>query len=294
MTIGSALNATFASRATTMGVAGCAVLGIYLFAMRPAALPDEATSERKVPINLVFRMLAAENDAARGLYTAEVVGPGQKVGLIFDEKWRDPKFDAGPLPALFLREAASFVRQTYFPLGLFLGSDFPISQSNLFKGPQEEHYQTVKQTGNPEFFYAADVKLQTAMFPDYAIAPGCVTCHNEHPESPKTDWKLRDMMGATTWSYPKDAVTPEEMVQIIAVLRAGFAKAYEAYLTKAASFNKQPEVGERWPRDGYFVPSAEVFMREFERRASPETMTRLLQAVGSQQGAAHKAGSIGR
>jgi len=132
------------------------------------------------------------------------------------------------------------------------------------------------------------------MFPDYAVAPSCVTCHNEHPESPKNDWKLHDMMGATTWSYPKEAVTPEEMIQILAVLRAGFAKAYEAYLAKVAGFSKPPEVGDRWPRDGYFIPSAEVFMREFERRASPATMSRLLQTVGSEQGAAQKTGSIER
>ncbi len=288
MSIGSALKSAFASRGTVAWVAGCVLLGVYLFATRPAALPEEATSERKVPIDLVFRLVAAENDAVRGLYTAEIVAAGQKAGLAFDEKWRDPKLDAGPLPALLLREAASAIQQTPVPLGLFLGSDFPISRSNLFKGEQDERFRKVKQTGNPEFFYAADLKLHTAMFPDYAVAPGCVSCHNQHPESPKKDWALHDMMGATTWSYPKEAVTIEEMIRILTVLRASFAKAYEAYLTKAAGFAKPPDIGDRWPRDGYSIPSAAVFMREFERRASPGTMNLLLQGIGSEQGSAHK------
>jgi len=59
-------------------------------------------------------------------------------------------------------------------------------------------------------------------------------------------------MGATTWSYPKDEATIEEVLQIIAAPRSGFATAYGGYLTKAATFEKPPEVGECWPRDGYY------------------------------------------
>ena len=86
------------------------MLGIYLFATRPTALPDEAASERKVPIDLVFRMVAAENDAVRSLYTAEIVAAGQKAGLSFDEKWRDPTLDAGPLPALLRGDQGSALK----------------------------------------------------------------------------------------------------------------------------------------------------------------------------------------
>src|SRR5207245_1693014 len=95
-------------------------------------------------------------------------------------------------------------------------------------------------------------------------------------QSPKTDWKLKDMMGATTWSYPKGRVTLEEAMQIVAALRAGFAAAYDGYLAKARTFEKVPEIGERWPRDGYYVPTREVFLRKHERRASASTLDRLL------------------
>ncbi len=40
MRIGSALKTILAGRGTVAWVAGCAVLGIYLFATRPAALPE--------------------------------------------------------------------------------------------------------------------------------------------------------------------------------------------------------------------------------------------------------------
>jgi adenylate cyclase len=249
---------------------------IYLFATRPTPLQAEQASGRTVPVETVFRVVAAENDVARKLWTADIVGAGKKVGLKFDEKWRDPAMEAGPLPALFLRETSTALQRTRIPLGLFLGSDFPIVQSNLFSGIQADRFAQLRKTGEPEFFNAADIGRFTAIFADRAVAPGCVSCHNEHPESPKTDWKLNDIMGATTWSYPKERVSLEELVQIVGALRASFAAAYDAYLTKVATFAKPPEIGDRWPAEGYFIPSKRAFLAEFERRASPNTVERLL------------------
>lgn len=254
------------------------VLGIYFFAQRPLPLADAGSTGRTIPVETMFRIIAAENDAARGMYTKDIVGAGMKAGLDFSENWRETNVAAGPLPALFLREAATSIQKTKIPLGLFLGSDYPIAQSNKFVSTQAERFQALRVSSKPEFFYAPDIKLQAAMFPDLAMAPGCVTCHNEHPKSPKVDWKLGDIMGATTWSYPKDKVTFDEMLQIIAAYRGGVVAAYEAYLAKAAKFSKPPEVGDRWPKDGYFLPTTAVFVKEFERRASGATINALLQA----------------
>jgi adenylate cyclase len=162
-------------------------------------------------------------------------------------------------------------------LGLFLGSDFPISSSNLFKGKQNEMFQKIRQSKKPEFFYAEDTQLYTAMFADHASVQGCVTCHNEHPDSPKKDWVLNDMMGATTWSHPSKEVTYEEAMAIVGAVRQGFRDAYEKYLEKTKTFTKQPEIGDRWPKEGYYLPSAEVFLAEFSRRASGGTVQRLLE-----------------
>ena len=259
-----------------LGLGVFVLAAIYLFATRPVPLQAEQAAGRTVPVEMVFRVVAAENDVARKLWTADIVGAGSKAGLKFHEKWREPTMEAGPLPALFLREASSALQKTRVPLGLFLGSDFPISQSNRFTGIQADHFAQLRNSGEPEFFNATDIGRFTAIFPDRAVAPGCVTCHNEHPNSPKTDWKLGDIMGATTWSYPKERVTLEELVQIVAALRASFGAAYDAYLTKVATFQKPPDIGDKWPAEGYFIPSKRVFLAEFERRASANTVARLL------------------
>lgn len=263
-------------------VAALLALSVYLFASAPPPLP-EARGEAvgQIPIEKVLETVAAENDAVRALYTAEIVGAGIKAGLKFDEHWREDTLEAGPLPALFLREAAQSLQRGPVPLALFLGSDFPITPANRFQGRQTEIFQRIRRTRAPEHFYEDDTGLHTAMFPDVARVQGCVDCHNQHPESPKTDWAMDDVMGAATWSYPKASVSEAEYLRIIAAVRASFRDAYGEYLEEATAFEAPPEVGERWPGEGYYLPSADAFMAEFARRSSAPTVDRLLASVSA-------------
>ena len=240
--------------------------------------PDAQTSAGAlIPISAVFTILEAENDAVRELWTKEIVGQGKERGLAFHKDWREPQIDAGPLPALFLRETAESLRRNPLPLYLFLGSDFPVNDANKFTGVQQARFAQIKQTGNPQFFLDEDVNLRTAMFSDIAVAETCVVCHNTEPESPKTDWKVGDIMGATTWSYPSPEVNLQEALAMVGALRQGFREAYEEYLAKADAFAEPPPIGERWPADGYYLPSADAFIAEAELRTSAATMRALLE-----------------
>ncbi|MGN6106754.1 MAG: RodZ domain-containing protein [Kofleriaceae bacterium] len=258
-------------------VAGATVaLSIYLFVSAPPPLAAQTVDRGVVPIQSVFSILEAENDAARALWTQEIVDRGKLVGLAFDETWRDDHVHAGPLPALFLRETSKHLERTGLRLSLFLGSRYPINAANQFTGQQSERFAELEQTGAPQFFYEPATKLHTAMFSDRAIVEACVTCHNEHAESPKTDWKLHDLMGATTWMYPEELVSVERAVQMVGALRSSIRGAYASYLKKVETFPKQPEIGERWPRNGFYLPSEEAFMRELARRTSSDTMRALI------------------
>lgn len=35
----------------------------------------------------------------------------------------------------------------------------------------------------------------------------CVPCHNTHPDSPKTDWKVGDMRGVLEITQPLELIT---------------------------------------------------------------------------------------
>jgi hypothetical protein len=231
----------------------------------------------------MFEILNAENKAVRAIWTKEFVSAGSASGLKFDENWREANVDAGPLPALFLRETAKVLETEPTPLSLFLGSDFPINSANQFAGVQINALAAIKETQKPQFFFNADIGSHSAMFADLAVAQGCVDCHNKHPDSPKTDWKLNDVMGATTWSYPRATVTSEEIMQNIVALRKGFREAYSEYLVKTQSFSKKPLIGNQWPKDGYYVPSLETFMKRIDEENSGHTLEGILTIITQSQ-----------
>jgi hypothetical protein len=258
-------------------VAAATALTVYLFVNAPPALSARTTGERHtMPIRAVFALLQQENSAARALWTEEIVQHGTAAGLAFGEHWQDAGVAEGPLPALFLRETARNLEQTRLHLRVFLGSPYPINRDNQLTGVQAVRFAAVEQTGIPEQFFEPSTGMQTAMFADRAVAEGCVTCHNEHPGSPKTDWRLHDVMGATTWMYPDEAVSVERAVELIGALRSSIRAAYTSYLAKAAAFPHPPEIGARWPRDGYYLPNPDVFMAELASRTSTATMQGLL------------------
>jgi len=249
-----------------------AALSVYLFATAPPPLEDKKAAGATLPVARMFEILKAENDAVRAMWTKEVVGMGKQAGLKFDERWREADVEAGPLPALFLRETAKSLERNPTPLSLFLGSDYPVNAANRFEGAQLEKFQTVRQTRQPQFFRMADIQMQVAMFADLAVSEGCVQCHNKHEQSPKHDWKLNDVMGATTWMYPSPTVSMDELIRTVAALHQGFRDAYEAYIDKARKFANPPEIGERWPGEGYYLPTPDVFMQEILKRTAPHTL----------------------
>lgn len=252
---------------------------VYLFVSAPPPLPEQTAANANIAVDRVFALAEAENDAARALWTREIVGAGKPVGLSFSEDWREAGEEAGPLPALFLRETAKNLEKDPVRLSLFLGSDAPINSANRFEGLQKEAFVAIRRTGEPQFFQMPDTRLYTAMFPDEAVTEACVTCHNEHDDSPKTDWKLHDVMGATTWAYPEDRLTAEQMLGVLVALRGSIRGAYQAYLDKTATFSKPPEIGARWPREGYYLPSADVFMRALGESTATASLDALLNAT---------------
>jgi adenylate cyclase len=234
-----------------------------------------------VPVNEMLDMIAAENNAARALYTAQIVGTGLKAGMAFNEFWKDEGMEAGPLPALFLREVSSRLSRARTDIGLFLGSDFPISPVNLFAGDQMKLFLQVKETKKPQYGQDPQTGLYIAMYPDFASGAPCVTCHNEHQDSPKTDWVLNDMMGATTWLYPRQRVSVETAVAAVAAFRTAARGTYEDFLAKTQGYkDKRPTIGDKWPADGLFLPDADTFMKAVSERASGGTLSKILSLPG--------------
>jgi len=258
---------------------GLACLAVYLFISAPPPLEaatGRAGMDRALDTRRMFDAVNAVNAATRDLYTRRIVGNGIKAGLKFGEDWAQPGVDKGPLPALFLRLVAARLEAKPPRLGLYLGSDEPINKSNLITGPQAESFARLRAGRAPQYTQVPGVG-QVALYPDPASAPACVSCHNAHPDSPKTDWKLDDVMGATTWTYPDDRVGAADYLAATEALYQAVEESYQAYLTKAAGFANPPLVGTVWPEAGLNVlPGADVFMTEVRRLTAEQVLVMLV------------------
>ena len=60
-----------------------------------------------------------------------------------------------------------------------------------------KNYYTEETLGGQKYF--------TAVYPDVGVAPVCVSCHNEHKDSPRRDFKLGDVMGGVVIRIPLDS-----------------------------------------------------------------------------------------
>ena len=260
-------------------------LTTYLYATRPVPLAEASgnTSER-ISTQVFLQILAAENAAIRHLYTSQIVGPGMKQGLKFQEDWKEKASESGPLPALFLREMSTILQRDASDIGLFLGSDFPIVSANLFKGLQKTEYEKLKSTKQAQYFLDSGSGRYTAMYADFASAKACVTCHNEHAKTPKKDWVLNEMMGATTWSYPRKDVSVAEVLRYTTALRSAALETYGLYLTKLTTFKTSPvpTVAAQWPKEGMFLPTIAEMKKAIETQNNALTMQTLLDARATQ------------
>jgi NAD(P)-dependent dehydrogenase (short-subunit alcohol dehydrogenase family) len=58
----------------------------------------------------------------------------------------------------------------------------------------QEPYYSEEELGGKTYF--------TAVYPDIAVAEACISCHNEHADSPRSDFKMGETMGGVVVRIP--------------------------------------------------------------------------------------------
>jgi hypothetical protein len=143
----------------------------------------------------------------RTVYTRNVVNRLVKQDKVIkaSEHWVDEK--ALPLPAQMFRMGAEMVAEdpdagfTYS-----LQSMWPINKQNAPKTEVEkaglkyiaenvgENYYAEEELGGQKYF--------TGVYADTAVAPACIDCHNDHKDSPRSDFKMGEVMGGVVIRIP--------------------------------------------------------------------------------------------
>jgi len=152
--------------------------------------------------------LFAVMKADRTNYTKLVVkrlGPAGANVIKPDEHWEDLP-NGTLLPAQMFRAGAESVREMTDDFTYSLQSIWPINKQNAPKTPiEKEGLQYIADNPGENFYGQEDlagVTYFTAVYPDVAVSDACTSCHNEHKDSPKTDFQLGEVMGGVVIRVP--------------------------------------------------------------------------------------------
>ena len=159
----------------------------------------------QVPAETVADYVHAALQADRTFYTTHVVERMQAKGVVTaSENWRDT--NTLPLPAQFLNESNQLVGSTRTGIGYRLISLWPINKRSGPKTPFEntglsETLQHPDRRYSEVVMNGPDTFLQ-AVYADRAVSQACIGCHNTHPDSPKRDFKVNDVIGGMIITVP--------------------------------------------------------------------------------------------
>jgi len=142
----------------------------------------------------------------RAVYTKLIVNRLQNEEKIIKatEHWKEEKTLV--LPAQMFRAGAEAVREKGATFSYSLLSLWPINKQNAPKTEVEKTGLQYIVDNKGKNYYAEETlggkKYFTAVYPDPAVAPACVTCHNGHKDTPKKDFKIGDTMGGVVIRVP--------------------------------------------------------------------------------------------
>ena len=143
-------------------------------------------------------------EADRTVYTKLIVNrlQNQEKVIKASEHWKDDK--ALVLPAQMFRYGAEHVAEKGANFSYSLLSLWPVNKQNNAKTPVEKAGLEAVLKGSP--YYTTETlggkKYYTAIYPDKAVAKACISCHNDHKDSPKKDFKMGDVMGGVVLRLP--------------------------------------------------------------------------------------------
>ena len=161
-----------------------------------------------IPHRQVADMLYLVMSSDRAVYTRMVVQRLTRDEEILTASEHFEDDSALPLPAQMFRFGAEMVADETEDFSYSLLSLHPINKKN---GPgtdlEREGLEYVAEHPGENFYGEEELGGQryfAAVYPDYAVAEACVSCHNNHKDTPRTDAEVGDVMGGVVIRIPVD------------------------------------------------------------------------------------------
>ncbi len=149
----------------------------------------------------------------RAFYGAQIVARVRDAGVEVTHDYAAKK-GAIPIPATFSIEFGKHIGNKIPGMRVRLYSDYPFP-FRTDGGPRDsfEREALIALRKNPDMPYYRFEDFEGRLSLRYAAAvhmgKGCVACHNTHPQSPKTDWKVGEVRGIQEIIRPLENVVAE-------------------------------------------------------------------------------------
>lgn len=190
-----------------------------LLTVGPGCTRDPAADRADlIPARRAADMIHATLAADREVYAEQVVqrltlvqkvqvvppGGGAPVPLEGREDWRS-EHGKLPLPAQMFRMGAEKVLAASDGFSYLLLGASPINRQNRGRTAAEKRGLDQVARSRQPFYDSEDLdgrRFFVAVYPDVAVAEACVGCHNQHPDSPRRDFRIGDVMGGVVIRFP--------------------------------------------------------------------------------------------
>lgn len=194
-------------------LAGC---GLVISALLPILINENAehdavdAAQATVRQFLLLRKYYTENVAARVLAQTD---------MQVDPDYRS-KDNAIPLPATMIHDLSALMQGGGTVVKLY--SPFPFPQRRERATDQFAHdaWNYLQKTPDGVFSRTETLHGRTTVrvaLADRMSADACVSCHNNHRQSPKTDWKLGDVRGVLEVDSTREAASATRVVSWVLI-----------------------------------------------------------------------------
>ncbi|KAA0875925.1 methyl-accepting chemotaxis protein [Nitrincola tapanii] len=144
---------------------------------------------------------------ARIFYNEHILPKARAAGLgISHDHLNNPH--AVPLPATVMRSLGEMTQgQGGSSFRLYSDQPFRFRQSSETQLDEFERAAIEYLRNNPDAHFSQRIEIQGKPYyrmakADVMTQPGCLSCHNTHPDSPRQDWKLGDVRGVAQATVP--------------------------------------------------------------------------------------------
>jgi signal transduction histidine kinase len=162
--------------------------------------------------------------ADREYYASVVVPRILELGGTLAAQYHDVR-GVLPLPATFVREASEIAATQQGGYTAQLISPWAINKNQGLKDQfHRDAFAALAMNPSEHFSRINTVEGRAVMrvlMADRASAQSCVGCHNAHPESPRHDFKLHDLMGGLEVIIPVDQYLQESREDLLLTVGGG-------------------------------------------------------------------------